>query len=128
MYLNNAYSHRAPVSKKWRKYSRNRGLRGWGSLPAAGANSFFFYNYIHEIFDAGFVILEVVPELWIFLLNGIPKSQHAVNGVVMLGDKSVELLQDTKQKSKFVEESNKDWEEYWERYDRTVSDSKQTSV
>ncbi len=58
--------------------------------------------------------------------DGIPKSQHAVNRVVMLGDKSVELLQDTKQKSEFVEESSEDWEEYWERYDRTVS--KQTPV
>ncbi len=58
--------------------------------------------------------------------DGIPKSEHyAVNGVVMLGDKSVEL-QDTRQKSEFVEESSKDWEEYWERYDRTVS--KQTPV
>ncbi len=57
--------------------------------------------------------------------DGIPKSEHAVNGVVMLGDKSVEL-QDTRQKSEFVEESSKDWEDYWERYDRTVS--KQTPV
>ncbi len=47
--------------------------------------------------------------------NGIPKSENnALNGVVMLEDNSVEL-QDTKQKSDFVEESDKDWGD-WERY------------
>ncbi|XP_064402965.1 uncharacterized protein LOC135348620 isoform X2 [Halichondria panicea] len=62
--------------------------------------------------------------------DGIPtKSEHAVNGVVMLGDKSVEL-QYARQKREFVEENSKDWEEYWERYDaeKTRTASKQTIV
>ncbi len=63
--------------------------------------------------------------------DGIPKSEHAVNGVVMLGDKSVEL-QYARQKREFVfvEENSKDWEEYWERYDveETRTASKQTTV